>query len=212
MNKISAESKNLITELRVQGMSIPEITRATGYGKTTVQRYVKSIPLTDKARLLLREKQGGGKDRALGLRQNCLDAAESLLGSISRRDSFLLLVGLYWGEGTKRDFSIINSDPYLLITFLKCLKDFGISEERISLSLRIHSDISESAARSFWSKTLNLPKDSISRVEIIEGKKKGKLKFGMCRIRVRSGIRERLIVQQAISIIGKESSEKVLSA
>ena len=56
-----------------------------------------------------------------------------------------------------------------------------------------------------------LSKKTIALVEVIEGKKKGKLPYGMCRVRISSGIRERLLIQSAIQLIGKEASEKVLS-
>lgn len=39
----------------------------------------------------------------------------------------------------------------------------------------------------FWATTLNLPKNSIAKINIIRGNKKGKLKHGMCRVRVEKG-------------------------
>lgn len=212
MRTISNEAKKSIVAYRLLGMSIPEISRETGIAKTTVQRHVKQIVVPEKARQLLREKQGGGKERAIGLRENSLQRAQELLGKITKRDSLMLLLGLYWGEGTKKDFSVINSDPNLLRAFVSCLNDFGIDNDRLSLSLRIHADISETNARDFWAETLNLPRESINRVEVVEGKKKGKLEYGMCRVRIRSGIRERLVIQSAIQLIGKEAAKKVLSA
>ncbi|HEY0948192.1 MAG TPA: helix-turn-helix domain-containing protein [Candidatus Paceibacterota bacterium] len=209
---MSEEARLMIVARRLQGMSIPEISRETGMAKTTIQRYVKHVPISQEARRLLREKQGGGKERALGLRENSLERAKGLIGEINTRDTLFLLIGLYWGEGTKKDFSVINSDPNLLVAFLGCLDDMGIPRERISLSLRLHADISEPHACQFWSRTLNVPASRINRVEIIKGKKKGKLQYGMCRIRVRSGIRERLVIQSAIQLIGKEASKRVLSA
>jgi hypothetical protein len=159
----------------------------------------------------LREKQGGSKDRAKGLRTNISTKVEKLLGKISQRDHLFLLIGLYWGEGTKKDFTVINSDPFLIQTFIHCLKNFGISKDRLSISLRIHTEISESRAKTFWAQATGLPRHLIERVEIIEGKKKGKLPHGMCRIRVKSGIRDRLFIQSAIARIGKECSKRILS-
>ncbi|HRH55954.1 MAG TPA: hypothetical protein PK609_03765 [Candidatus Paceibacterota bacterium] len=211
MRRIPNDKQGEIIALRRKGMSIPEISRATNTAKTTVQRYVLGVEIPQMLLKKLKERQGGSASRASALRENRMDDVTALLGSLSQRDYFMLLIGIYWGEGTKRDLSVINSDPSLLQTFLWCLKLHGISNERISLSLRIHSDIKAAAAVSFWSKTLALPRESISRIEIIEGKKKGKLPYGMCRIRVRKGIRDRLLIQSAISVIGKECSEKVVS-
>lgn len=211
MNRLTEQKRKALVELRISGMSIPEICRETGVPKTTVQRHVKGIEIPPDFLKRLKEKQGGAKQRAKGLRENCFEEAEGFLGELSERDYLILLIGLYWGEGTKRDFSIINSDPKLLQTFMICLRAANIHLERISLSLRVHSDISIEEAKKFWSSSLGVPIERIGRIEVIEGKKKGKLAYGMCRIRVLSGIRERLLIQSSITLIGKEASEKVLS-
>jgi hypothetical protein len=39
----------------------------------------------------------------------------------------------------------------------------------------------------FWSKVVNLPKEQFQHVSVLAGKKKGKLEFGMCRVRVSKG-------------------------
>jgi len=212
MNRLNDEKHRTLVQLRLSGMSIPEISRETGIPKTTVQRHIKGTEVPVEFHTRLKEKQGGAKKRAEGLRENCLEEAGTFLGDLSERDYLILLIGLYWGEGTKRDFSIINSDPKLLQAFMLCLRAANISIERVSLSLRVHNDISIEASKIFWARTLGVPIERIGRIEVIEGKKKGKLIHGMCRIRVLSGIRERLLIQSSISLIGKEAAEKVLSS
>lgn len=204
------EHKHLIW-LRQQGKSIPEISRETGTPITTVQRHIKGIQVPTEFQAILREKQGGSKDRAKGLRLNIAADIKERLGEMSHRDYLLLLVGLYWGEGTKKDFTVINSDPFLLQTFVCCLKTLNIHNDRLSLSLRVHTEISIPEAKAYWTRLLGLPHHIIERVEVIEGKKKGKLPHGMCRVRVRSGIRDRLLIQSAITIIGKECSKRIVS-
>lgn len=98
---------------------------------------------------------------------------------------------------------MINSDPALVKTFIKCLTSVGISRDRLEISLRIHQEISLVEAKKFWIAHTGIPEGRLTRVEVIEGKKKGKLRYGMCRVRVRSGIRERLLVQSAIEILGR---------
>jgi len=211
MNRISENLQIEVLRLRLSGKSIPEISRETGVAKTTVQRYVRGVKIPAELLKNLKEKQGGARERAMGLRANALERASALLGNLSERDYAMLLIGLYWGEGTKRDLSIINSDASLLQTVMLCLRMSRIATDRISISLRVHNDIRIPEAKAFWVRTLRVPEERIEMVEVIEGKKKGKLPYGMCRIRVRSGIRERLLIQSAIMLIGKEASEGVLS-
>ncbi len=211
MKRISERERGAILELRLNGYSIPEIVARTGSAKTTVQRYVKDVTIPAEFRKRLREKQGGSKDRAKGLRENVHEEVVNKIGVLSERDYYMLLIGLYWGEGTKKDFSLINSDPVLIKTFLHCLHKLGIPKSRVAYSLRIHSNISAENAKEYWENVVGVSKDRITRIEVIEGKKKGKLPHGMCRIRVLSGIKERLLIQEAIVQIGKDSSDEVVS-
>lgn len=212
MQRISYNKVKTIRSLRLKGNSIPEIAQKTGIAKTTIQRYVKNISVPDEYAKILREKQGGSKQRAAGLRQDIFEKAESIIGDLSSRDRLFLLLGLYWGEGTKADLSMINSDPVLLQSFASCLQDFGITKDRIRLSLRVHGDVSLRASKDFWSTTLGIPLHHFGRIEVIDGKKKGKLPYGMCRIRVLGGVKERLLIQTAISIVGRKLSNPVQSS
>ena len=211
MDRIPEKKIHEIIQLRKIGYSIPEISKTTDIPRTTVTRYVSKVSVPDKYRQLLKEKQGGSKLRAEGLRENILKKVKSELGTFSDRDRLFLLIGLYWGEGTKKDFSLINSDPHLLQAVMSSLDSLNIGKDRIDLSLRVHKGISVPKAKMFWSRAIGVPINRIGRIEVIEGKKKGKLPHGMCRVRVRSGIRERLFIQTAISVIGKDSHERVVS-
>lgn len=204
--RLSGRQHKYLVRLRKLGKSIPEISRETGTPVTTVQRHIKGVQVPIEFQTILREKQGGSKDRAKALRENTAAKAIELVGKMSRREYLFLLIGLYWGEGTKGDFSVVNSDPLLIRTLIRCLEAFGISKDRLGISLRVHKGISIPQAKKFWIQTTGLPMHLIGRVEVIEeGKKKGKLLHGMCRIRVKSGIRDRLLIQSAIALIGKES-------
>lgn len=202
MNKIKETTRQEIVRLRKRGSSIPEIAAQLGISKTTVQRYVIGISIPADAQRILSLKQGGSRDRANALREYAQEKASELLGNICKRDQLMLLAGIYWGEGTKRDFGIINSDPALIATFISALESLGVSRERISVSVRVHSDISVNSAITHWANVTGVSAEEIKRVEVVEGKKKGKLKYGMCRVRVRSGIKERLILQAIIKSIG----------
>lgn len=202
MRKLPVAIQNKILQLRIAGKSIPEISQELGIGKTTVQRYVCHVTVTGGSLDRLRLRQGGSRERALAHRAYASQEADKLLGQISIRDQLMLIIGLYWGEGTKRDFEIINSDPALIATFISSLKVLGITQERLGVSIRIHRGISVPLAVKYWSKVTGVSAERIKRVEVIDGKKKGKLKFGMCRVRVHSGIKERLLLQAMISRVG----------
>lgn len=211
MHRLSKDEKEKLVTLRRLGKSIPEIARETGTPITTVQRHIKEVIVPNKYLQLLKEKQGGAKERAKALRENSLSRAIELIQHISERDLLFLLIGLYWGEGTKKDFSVINSDPMLIQAFIRCLRVLGIEKDRLSISLRVHKEVSISHAKAFWESVTGLDSQLIKRIEIIDGKKKGKLVHGMCRIRVKTGIRDRLLLQSAIAHVGKGCAKGLLS-
>jgi len=202
--------KSEIKTLRQTGHSIPEISHLTKKSKSTVYRIIQGVHVLPAYAEILRVKQGGSRERAKNLRSRVLVKAKEMLNGVSDRDRLLLLIGIYWGEGTKKDFSLINSDPLLIQTFIVCLRALGIHTDRLSMALRIHEGISPSRAKAFWCRTTGIPASRTNKIEIIRGKKTGKLPYGMCRVRVRSGIQERLLVQSSIELIGKDCTKRLL--
>lgn len=95
---------------------------------------------------------------------------------------------LYWAEGAKKDFGLSNTDPALIKVFLYILRSvFGVEEERIVVSLRLYEDLNKRECLAFWSNLTGLKLDNTTSVTVLKGSKNGKLKYGMCRIRVRKG-------------------------
>ncbi|MBU6431339.1 hypothetical protein KGQ29_03120 [Patescibacteria group bacterium] len=92
---------------------------------------------------------------------------------------------LYWSEGNKKDFNLINSDPDLIKVFVKGLRGlFGVSPDRFRISIRIYEDLDKVKCLNFWSRITKVPVQKFVSVNVLKGKKKGKLDNGMCRVRV----------------------------
>jgi len=192
MGKLKTAEKiiNKIANLRKKGYSISEISLYTGKSKSIVSRYIQGVEVLPEYISILKKKQGGSKVRSNDLWEKSKISASNILGKITTRDKMILLVGLYWGEGTKSELNIINSDPILLRAFINFIKDFGVSKERIKASVRIYEDIDSKKAITYWSNILDLNKSQFFKVELREGRKKGKLEFGMCRLRVEKSSKE----------------------
>lgn len=69
-------------------------------------------------------------------------------------------LGLYWGEGTKRNkYSVRlgNTDPDLIKCFLKFLVEMcGIRKEKLRFGLQIFTDVDPAEAKSFWVEKLEV--------------------------------------------------------
>jgi hypothetical protein len=176
---------DLMVSMRKHGHSLPEIWRATNRGYGTIYRYTKNVKVLPKFLSALRIKQGGSKKKSETAWKHAREQARSLIGSkLSLLQRLCLLSGLYWGEGTKRELGLINSDPKLIKAFVSCLNDIGVTNEDLKINLRLYNGIDKKAALDFWSEILNVKPDQIGKIEMVHGEKVGKLKFGMCRIRV----------------------------
>lgn len=178
---------NKIKNLRSHGMTVNEISSNLLISKSLVSKYIQGVKIKHKYFARLTEKQGGSKSRSEKQWELAENRAVRLVGKLNSRDKVLILASLYWGEGTKREFNIINSDPKLLRVFIDGIKYIGVSTGDIVATLRIYGDISKNEAISYWSKELVLQESQFIGVNILEGKKNGKLKYGMCRIRVKKG-------------------------
>lgn len=179
-----------IRNLRKKGYSISEISLDLDKSKSVVSRYIQGVDVLPEYKEILIKKQGGSKIRSEELWKKYKINASEILKEISSRDRLILLIGIYWGEGTKKELNIINGDPVLLKAFVDIIKDFGVSKERIKASIRIYDNMNYKKALYFWSNMLDLSSESFFNPEIVNSNKKSKFKFGMCRLRVEKSSKE----------------------
>jgi hypothetical protein len=203
MQRISKEEIEKIHSLRRVGLSILEISRKTGRGKATISRYIQGVQVSTEYVHVLREKQGGSRTRALNAWSVAQLKAKDLLSPpFSKRERLIALASLYWAEGTKRELGFINSDGMMIKMFIKYLADLGVQKEDLQISLRLFEDADRALAIQYWMKTLEVKTDHIRSINVLQGKKHGKLPFGMCRVRVKNNAPYFKILISMIQILG----------
>jgi hypothetical protein len=57
----------------------------------------------------------------------------------------------------------------------------GLDKERLRVNIRIYEDINAEKAIQYWARIVDIPKSQILSVNVLHGKKQGKLPYGMCR-------------------------------
>ena len=126
---------------RKQGYSYLDISNKFGVPKSTLSGWLKGIEfkpnLKVRARVNLAVQKSIGVRRANKLKSIILakQTAKKELGSLSRRDLWLLGIGMYIGEGAKsiENVRIINSDPLVIKTAVHWLKDIcGLTNKNLS--------------------------------------------------------------------------------
>ena len=83
---------------------------------------------------------------------------------------FGLGIGLYWGEGNKRNKHSIrlgNVDPNLIISFIKFLERiYCVDKNKLKFGLQIFSDISPLVAKKFWIAKLDISPSQFQKVVV----------------------------------------------
>lgn len=185
--KISPVKLHKMRNLRQKGFSLPEIAKKFHISNSTASRHVGSLlPILPKYKKMLSQKRGGSKVRKAVKEQKAFDEAQKLVKKLTFKEKLLFLSALYWAEGSKGDFGLSNTDPLLISTFVAGLRTlFHIEDDSLRVSIRIYEDLDKEKCLQFWSKIVKIPKEKFVNINILKGKKIGKLPYGMCRVRVR---------------------------
>lgn len=203
--------------LRRRGMSIKEIAREVEVSQSTVSRWCSDIILSAEQRNLLEEKRRKAGAKALApwirrnreLKQKDIRKQSALghqdLGRMTKRDLFMLGLGLYWGEGYKRgsqEWGFTNSDFGMIRIVLDWLhKCYDVPIERIIARLTINTRYKTQAENlmRMWSRETGISRSQFGRPTFISGYNSSKLNErtyrGTLRIKVRRGtsLRRRIL-------------------
>ena len=185
---IPKETIKKIKLLRQKGYSLPEIKKEVKISHGSVFRYIQGIEILPKYRQAWHSKRGGSLKRMKIAQQKAKENALKSINKLSEKEKLIFLSALYWGEGSKGDFGLSNSDPYLIRVFVQGLVNiFNVTKDRLRISIRIYKDLDKNKCLYFWSRITGVPVEKFISVNILDGKKMGKLPYGMCRIRVKKG-------------------------
>lgn len=186
--RIPIEKINLIKKLRSEGWSLPEIHKKLGFGYGSIFRYVKGVQISPKYIDKWRGKWGGSIKRKEKLEADACEKAKKEITSLNRKEKLLFMTALYWGEGGKGDFNFTNSNPEMIKIFVNGLREIlKIDQKGIRASIRIYEDLDRNICLNHWSKITEIPVKEFVNVDVLKGKKSGKLAYGLCRIRIKKG-------------------------
>ncbi len=175
--------------LRRRGESLGEIAKIVGTSKGSISYWCRDIALTEKQieALLARDVAGmkrgqliaaenKRRERQFRVEKYQLEAFQDV-GKLSRRDLFMLGIGLYWAEGSKRRglLSLANTDSHLVKAFLMFIKHvYGNTnfETKYRIQLNIDHKNRYQEVLTYWSQQLHVPKCQFSKPTFIKAKHK----------------------------------------
>jgi len=104
-------------------------------------------------------------------RQAISDQAAAEIATLTDREFLIAGAIAYWCEGSKNKpyrrpdnkVTFVNSDPSLVLFFLRFLGVAGIERERIRCQVAIHESADVAAAQRFWQQVTGLPSEQFRR-------------------------------------------------
>jgi hypothetical protein len=192
------DKKEKAFELRKKGYSYNMITDRLGISKSTLSCWFKEIPFIPNRQVIERIKNGPFKSGQIRHNQRVANIAKikkiakEELGRITKRDLWMLGLGLYIGEGSKayETAQIINSDPAIIRLAIKWFNDIcGINNDHITIAMHLYPDNDEKKCRYYWKKITGLStkqfrKTLVDRRTNKSSSKRRKLPFGTVRLSI----------------------------
>ncbi len=184
---MKANLQKQAVQLRKNGTSIKDIAKYLCVSQSTVSRWCAGIALSNKQRQALEEKRRAAGAAALKPWiqkrkkmsaddiKNQKELGKNDLGALSKRDLYMLGLGLYWGEGYKKgsqEWGFVNSDPHIIRTIIEWLHTcYEVPISRINARLTINElyakNIDEITRT--WSKETGLQFPQFRKPSIIKG-------------------------------------------
>lgn len=214
MKPISFKEKAI--KYRKQGYSYNMISEKLGLAKSTLSDWLREIPYEPNKEVLKRIKLGPIKSARIRHNQKVTTIkkikkkAKKELGKLTKRDLWLLGIGLYLGDGTKTQESVqvINSNPEIIKLAIKWFREIcGLETKNFTIAIHTYPDNEIENTINYWSKITDIPKSQFEKTQIDRRpnkskKKKRKLPYGTAKLTVRARGRKEFGVNLHRRIMG----------
>ncbi len=164
-NGVMTRKDEAIT-LRRAGYSYAYIHEKTKLSKSTLSYHLRDIAYTPNRVTI--EKIGKARAAAVksksdAKRLSVMSArvqARKDIGTLSKRDIFMLGLGVYIGEGSKTQnlIRVVNADYRVINLFITWLKTFGLENKNFRIRLHLYPESNREEAEEFWRKKTGLSK------------------------------------------------------
>ncbi len=186
------------TKLRDEGYSYSFISQKTGVSKSTLSNWFRDRPFVPNAETLERTKAGQLK-YGMVKKQSRKREIERLLasgyyevGKLSKRDLWMVGMGLWLGEGSKtvEQIRLANSDPEVIKLWLRWLREVcNLNDENITVRMHLYKDSNHEVCASYWQTVTQLSACSFRKTQVDRrtskmANKKGKLPYGTLHVSV----------------------------
>ena len=190
------ERAELGRSLRRLGLSYGEIRALVPAPKGTLSYWCRDIKLSAELIAGIRTRTAGQRGVPRDTqRKRRAEVAQIRADARARAPALLAQplwvagTALYWGEGSKtaRRLQLANADPAVLRVFTRWTRSYLDTDGVFVLSLNIHANNDEAAAKRWWTEQLGLPGEFTKTYIKPDGSghRKNSLPNGVCRLTLR---------------------------
>jgi transcriptional regulator with XRE-family HTH domain len=148
-------------EMRARNMTLQQIATELGVSKSSVSKWVRSVPFTPSKRRTGPQRRLHPAEEAKLLQIAVLDlVGVRRIGTLDDEAFFAAGLALYAGEGAKTDGSVkfANTDPAMVRFFCAWLRRFfDIDEARLRVRVYLHQGLDLAGAEAHWSEVTGVP-------------------------------------------------------
>lgn len=198
MRPLSIREKAI--DYRGKGYSYNMISGKMGLSKSTLSDWLKEIPYKPNREVLKRIQLAPAKSAEIVHNRKVADIirikrlAKKEFGQLTKRDLWLLGIGLYLGEGSKlyEHIRILNSDPEIIKIATKWFREIcGLKNKNFIPSVHLYPDNNIKETIRYWSRIIGISEKQFSKTQIDRrtnksGKKKRKLPYGTLHLQIKS--------------------------
>jgi transposase-like protein len=169
-------------QLRVEGRTVPQIAAELQVAKSTAYQWVKHLPLdatVEQGRVRRQQHSKHMTDTRWDPHRQARDeeraavnkAEAKWVGDRSDREVLLLGAATYWCEGAKAKpwrpnacrLTFINSDPALILMFVRYVELLGVRRSDLRYRLSIHESADVEAAGRWWADVVGVSAEMFRR-------------------------------------------------
>ena len=176
--KTRLEDKYKAIELRKKGFTYKDIMKEIPVSKSLLSGWFKFLELSaeeeEQLKIRARLNQDNGNSRAAisnrakrKYREEIAFKEAYKIFEIFKEDpQFILGIGLFWAEGSKRTSSLqfVNSDPKMIKFMVSWFKKYlQVSVDRISLRIFTHEDFKLENYEEFWQNELGFSSSQLKK-------------------------------------------------
>ncbi|NEA41662.1 hypothetical protein [Streptomyces sp. SID11385] len=171
------DARDRARELRLKGWTYDQIVEEVGCAKSSVSLWVRDLPRPARDMNAHMDHMRSVRLRSLAEAEkehrDAITKARAAAEALSDEQLQTAGVALYWAEGMKdkgrasrRAIQFTNSDPNVILVFLRWLELHEVARDRWHLHLAIHETADAEGAKTFWAELTGVPAEEFTRTTI----------------------------------------------